>query len=76
MVVTGEAGIGKSRLVVELEQRVAADAHERLKYSGLPHQVDAPMAALLDEMRKSAGFVADDSATRKLQKLPDIVAAG
>jgi DNA-binding response OmpR family regulator len=69
VMLTGEAGIGKSRLVVELEQRLGADQHTQLKYYGLPRQVETPMSALLDEVQRAAGLTARNSPSQKWRKL-------
>jgi class 3 adenylate cyclase/DNA-binding response OmpR family regulator len=69
VMLTGEAGIGKSRLVVELEQRLGADQHAQLKYYGLPRQVETPMSALLDEVQRGAGFTVRNSPSQKWRKL-------
>jgi class 3 adenylate cyclase/tetratricopeptide (TPR) repeat protein/ABC-type cobalamin transport system ATPase subunit len=66
---SGEAGIGKSRLVAELEQRASIDAHGTLKYTGSPHRADAPFSALITELERSAGVSSEDPASRKLAKL-------
>jgi class 3 adenylate cyclase/predicted ATPase len=72
---TGEAGIGKSRLVLELEERLRLARHATIRYSGLPHRADAPMAVLLDEVQRSAGFVRHDTAAQRLEKLQKLFAA-
>lgn len=69
VLLTGEAGIGKSRLVIEFESRLGAEPHFTMRYSGSPHQTETPMAVILDELQRSAGFMPDDSAPQKSQKL-------
>jgi predicted ATPase/class 3 adenylate cyclase/DNA-binding response OmpR family regulator len=65
----GEGGIGKSRLVVELEQRLRCEPHATVRYSGSPHLAEAPMSVLLAEVERSAGLTPNDTATQKLRKL-------
>lgn len=69
VLLTGEAGIGKSRLTVELEERLCGEPHAVIRYSGSPHRTDSPMAALIDELQRSAGFAAGDVVAQKVEKL-------
>lgn len=74
ILLTGEAGIGKSRLVMELEERLRGEPHATIRYSGSPHQADAPMSALLRELQRWAGFANDDTALQKLEKVQEVFA--
>jgi DNA-binding response OmpR family regulator/class 3 adenylate cyclase/tetratricopeptide (TPR) repeat protein len=65
----GEAGIGKSRLVLELEHRLSIHPHRTLRYAGSPYQADVPLSALRAELQVSAGFAEDDTAPQKSVKL-------
>jgi DNA-binding response OmpR family regulator/class 3 adenylate cyclase len=69
VLLTGEAGIGKSRLVVELDERLPSEGRATLRYSGSPHRTDAPMAVILDELQRSARFAPNDEVTSRLHKL-------
>ena len=64
----GEPGIGKSRLLIELQQRLDAE-HAIIQWSGSPHRTDMPMSVLIDELQASARFSLGDSAGQKLAKL-------
>jgi class 3 adenylate cyclase/DNA-binding response OmpR family regulator/tetratricopeptide (TPR) repeat protein len=65
----GEAGIGKSRLVLELEHLLSIHPHRTLRYTGSRYQADVPLSALLTELQVSAGFAEEDTAQRKSVKL-------
>src|SRR6202453_4747081 len=65
----GEAGIGKSRLVLELEHRLSIHPHRTLRYTGSPYQTDVPLSALVAELQVSAGFAEEDTAPQKSVKL-------
>jgi len=65
----GEAGIGKSRLVFALEERLRLEPHAAIRYSGSPYRIEAPMSVLLDELQRSAGFAPGDAPPQKLEKL-------
>ncbi len=73
VMLTGEPGIGKSRLVAEVEHRMAGEAHVLQKYFGLPHQADASMSALIGQLRTDCDFNQDDSTETKINKLADIL---
>jgi DNA-binding response OmpR family regulator/class 3 adenylate cyclase len=65
----GEPGIGKSRLADEFERRVGAAACERLHFSGLPHQTQAPFSAIIGELQRAAGFDRGDTVAQRRAKL-------
>jgi len=69
VLVTGEAGIGKSRLVIELEERLCRERHAVIHFWGSPYRTDAPMAVLVDELERSAGFASGDAVALKVEKL-------
>lgn len=72
VILTGEPGIGKSRLLAELEKLVAAESaesHVCLKYFGLPHQTDASMFAIVSELNGASRFEGTDPASVKFDKL-------
>lgn len=73
VMLTGEPGIGKSRLVAEVEHRMAGEAHVLQKYFGLPHQADASMSALIGQLRTDCDFNQDNSTETKINKLADIL---
>jgi class 3 adenylate cyclase/DNA-binding response OmpR family regulator/tetratricopeptide (TPR) repeat protein len=74
VMVSGEAGIGKSRLVIEFQETLQCEPHAEIRYFGLPHRALAPMSVLIDEVQSSAGFLAADSTTQKLEKVRNIFA--
>jgi DNA-binding response OmpR family regulator/class 3 adenylate cyclase len=69
VLLTGDAGIGKSRVVVELEERLRFERHASILLSGSQHLATAPMSALLDELQRSAGITRSDNSSARLEKL-------
>ena len=74
VLLSGEAGIGKSRLTAELLERLAAEPHTRLRYFCSPQHTDSALYPIISQMERAAGFTHDDSAQAKLDKL-DVVLA-
>ena len=69
VLLSGEAGIGKSRLTAALLERLAAEPHTRLRYFCSPQHTDSALYPVIGQMERAAGFVHDDTAKAKLDKL-------
>jgi DNA-binding winged helix-turn-helix (wHTH) protein/predicted ATPase len=67
--VSGEAGLGKSRLTVALEERLNTKPHFLLRYFCSPHHQDSPLFPFADQLGRAAGFVRDDTPASRLEKL-------
>jgi class 3 adenylate cyclase len=74
VLLSGEAGIGKSRLTVALLERLAAEPHTRLRYFCSPQRTDSALYPVIGQMERAAGFVHDDTAQAKLDKLDAVLA--
>ena len=72
--VSGEAGLGKSRLTVALEERLTAEPHFRLRYFCSPHHQDGPLFPFVDQFGRAAGFVRDDTPASRREKLQALAA--
>ena len=66
---SGEAGIGKSRLTAALLERLVAEPHTRLRYFCSPQHTDSALYPVIRQMERAAGFADGDSAQAKLGKL-------
>ena len=73
MLLSGEAGIGKSRLTAALLERLAAEPHTRLRYFCSPQRTDSALYPVIGQMERAAGFVHDDAAQTKLDKLAAVL---
>jgi class 3 adenylate cyclase/predicted ATPase len=71
---SGEAGIGKSRLTAELLERLAAEPHTRLRYFCSPQRTDSALYPVIGQMERAAGFAHDDTPQARLDKLDALLA--
>jgi class 3 adenylate cyclase/predicted ATPase len=74
VLLSGEAGIGKSRLTAALLERFAADPHTRLRYFCSPQHTDSALYPIISQMERAAGFAHDDKTQVKLDKLDALFA--
>ena len=61
VLLSGEPGIGKSRLTAALLERVASEPHTRLRYFCSPQHTDSALYPIISQMERAAGFTHDDS---------------
>ena len=74
VLLSGEAGIGKSRLIAALSERLATEPHTRLRYFCSPQHTDSALYPIISQMERAAGFTHDDTAQTKLDKLDALLA--
>ena len=74
MLLSGEPGIGKSRLTAALLERLAAEPHTRLRYFCSPQHTDSALYPIISQMERAAGFTHDDNTQAKLDKLDALLA--
>ena len=58
VLLSGEAGIGKSRLTAALLERLAGEPHTRLRYFCSPQHTDSALYPIIGQMERAAGFSA------------------
>jgi class 3 adenylate cyclase len=74
VLISGEPGIGKSRIAAELEGRLYAEPHIRLRYFSSPYHQDSALYPFADQLERASGFLLDDLPAAKLEKLETLLA--
>ena len=74
VLLSGEAGIGKSRLTAALLERIAPEPHTRLRYFCSPQHTDSALYPIISQMERAARFTYADTAQVKLDKLDALLA--
>jgi class 3 adenylate cyclase/predicted ATPase len=74
VLISGEPGIGKSRITVELEERLHVEPHLRLRYFCSPYCRDSAFYPFIDQLWHAAEFARDDPPAAKLEKLEGVLA--
>ena len=74
VLLSGEPGIGKSRLLAALEDELAAEPHASLRYFCSPLHQDSALHPIVARWEQEAGFARGDSAEERLRKLEAIIA--
>src|SRR5882757_5740760 len=69
VLISGEAGIGKSRIVAALQERLERDGPVRLRYFCSPHRRDSALFPIIAQLERAAGFTRDEAPAAKLDKL-------
>jgi predicted ATPase len=73
--ISGEPGVGKSRLAEALAERVAGEQHTRLRYFCSPHHQESALYPIIAQMERAAVFARDDLPEARLGKLQALLAA-
>ncbi|OQW37076.1 MAG: guanylate cyclase [Nitrospira sp. SG-bin2] len=71
----GEAGIGKSRLVRYLRDQLTGDRYETIQSQCSPHHTNTALYPVVTYLRQAAGLAGEDSAPAQLHKLDALVAS-
>ena len=74
VLLSGEPGIGKSRLSAALLERLAGEPHVRLRYFCSPQHTDSALHPIIGQMARACGLSRDDHAKTRLDKLDALLA--
>jgi class 3 adenylate cyclase/predicted ATPase len=73
VLISGEAGIGKSRLTAALLENIATQPHTRFRYFCSPQHTDSALYPIIGQMERAAGFVHDDKPQERLDKFDTLL---
>jgi class 3 adenylate cyclase/DNA-binding winged helix-turn-helix (wHTH) protein/predicted ATPase len=76
VLISGEPGIGKSRLTAALSQAIQNDQHTRWRYFCSPHHQDSALYPFIVQLERAAGFARDDTVEEKVGKLRGLLGPG
>ena len=74
VVLTGEAGIGKSHIARAFNERLEREPHVTLRYFCSAHHTNSALFPFVGQLERAAGFERGDSPTEKLSKLNNLIA--
>lgn len=74
--ISGEGGIGKSRLAAALAESVARQPHTQFRYQCSPYHANSALHPIIGQLERAAKFKADDTSALRLDKLEALLASG
>ena len=74
VLLSGEPGIGKSRIVQELRDRLSDELYTRVSHYCSPYHTNSPLYPVIGLFERAAGFDRTDTAEAKLDKLEALLA--
>src|SRR5262249_43682382 len=73
VLIVGEPGVGKSRVVQAMLERLSDEPHTCLRYFCSPHEQANPLYPSITQLERAAGFKRSDSANQRLDKLEAVL---
>ena len=76
VLLSGEPGIGKSRIARGLDEHLTGETLSRLSHQCSPYYVDTALHPTIEQLERAAGFQRNDTPDAKLDKLEALLAEG
>ena len=76
VLLSGEPGIGKSRITLALSEAIADEPHARVRIDGSAHHANSALFPFIVHLERAAGFQRADDAAARLAKLRALLGAG
>jgi class 3 adenylate cyclase len=73
VLISGEPGIGKSRIIDAIQERVGAEPHTRLRFFCSPHHQDSALYPAIVQFERAAGLRREDTGEQRLDKLEAVL---
>ena len=73
VLLSGEAGIGKSRMVQDFRNAIGDDRRFNLSYQCSPHHTNSAFHPVIQRLQRAAGFASADNVATKLDKLTSLL---
>jgi class 3 adenylate cyclase len=70
--ISGEPGIGKSRLVLALRERLQEETKASLSFACSPHHANSAFFPFITQLERAAEFAPDETAQASLEKLDSL----
>jgi class 3 adenylate cyclase len=74
VLISGEPGIGKSRIAEAVQEHLAVEPHTRLRFFCSPHHQDSALYPTIAHLERAAGFKREDTPDQRLDKLENLLA--
>jgi class 3 adenylate cyclase/predicted ATPase len=76
ILISGDPGVGKSRLATTIIDRLEGELYTSLRYFCLPHHEGNALFPFITQLERAAGFETEDTPEAKLDKLEALLTAG
>ena len=76
VLLSGEPGIGKSRIIQALRERIAEEPHTRLRFQCSPFHVNSALYPVIEHLDHAANFAREDGLEKKLDKIEQLLRKG